>query len=84
MYSRVKAGVMGDMSSLDWLPLACVIVYMVAAPLGLCSIPFMYIAELYPAEMRSLLGKYKEDSKISVLNIKNHEIYQNIYLNLLL
>jgi len=56
MYSRVKAGVMGDMSSLDWLPLACVIVYMVAAPLGLCSIPFMYIAELYPAEMRSLLG----------------------------
>eukprot|EP00088_Acartia_fossae_P018050 TRINITY_DN20368_c0_g1_i1.p1 TRINITY_DN20368_c0_g1~~TRINITY_DN20368_c0_g1_i1.p1 ORF type:complete len:160 (+),score=13.05 TRINITY_DN20368_c0_g1_i1:47-481(+) len=44
------------MSELDWLPLTCVIIYMVAAPLGLCSIPFMYVAELYPAEMRSLLG----------------------------
>jgi len=55
VYSQVNKE-MADMAELDWLPLTCVIIYMVAAPLGLCSIPFMYIAELYPAEMRSLLG----------------------------
>jgi len=51
-----SSGGMEMMPELEWLPLTCVIVYMIAAPLGLCSIPFMYIAELYPAEMRSLLG----------------------------
>merc|ERR1711976_614952 len=50
VYSQVSGGPMGaKMSELDWLPLTCVIIYMVAAPLGLCSIPFMYVAELYPA-----------------------------------
>jgi len=41
---------------LDWVPLISIIVYMVSAPIGLCSIPFMYIAEFYPTEMRSVLG----------------------------
>lgn len=54
MYAQMSS----SMSELDvdWLPLASVVVYMVAAPLGLCSIPFMYTAELYPAELRSILG----------------------------
>lgn len=56
VYSQTSESMMSEMRSLEWLPLACVIVYMVAAPLGLCSIPFMYIGELYPVEMRSLLG----------------------------
>ena len=34
------------MPELEWLPLTCVIVYMIAAPLGLCSIPFMYIGNI--------------------------------------
>jgi len=55
-YSKESGAAMGQMPELEWLPLTCVIVYMVAAPLGLCSIPFMYVGELYPAEMRSLLG----------------------------
>jgi len=43
-------------AGLDWVPLIAIIVYMVSAPVGLCSIPFMYIAEFYPTEMRSVLG----------------------------
>jgi facilitated trehalose transporter len=39
-----------------WIPLISIVTYMVAAPIGLCSIPFMFIAEFYPTEMRSVLG----------------------------
>ncbi|XP_023343145.1 facilitated trehalose transporter Tret1-2 homolog [Eurytemora carolleeae] len=56
MYAQVEDSLMSDMAGLDWIPLLSVVVYMVAAPLGLCSIPFMYVAEFYPAELRSLLG----------------------------
>ena len=39
-----------------WLPLACVTLYMAMDPLGLSSIPFVYMAEFYSGEMRSLLS----------------------------
>jgi len=51
MYSMAKDGV-----GVEWLPLVCVVVYMVAAPLGLGTIPYMYIAEFFPSELRSVLG----------------------------
>merc|ERR1711981_619717 len=40
----------------NWLPLACVTLYMAMDPLGLSSIPFVYMAEFYSGEMRSLLS----------------------------
>jgi len=40
----------------EWLPIVSIVMYMVVAPIGLCSIPFMYIAEFYPSELRSVLG----------------------------
>lgn len=43
-------------NDMSWLPLACVIVYMLADPIGLGSIPFIYIGEFFPSEMRSVLG----------------------------
>lgn len=55
MYSKVSTGMAG-FAEVEWVPLVSVVVYMLASPLGLCSIPFMYIAEFYPAEMRSVLG----------------------------
>merc|ERR1711981_23815 len=39
-----------------WLPLACVTLYMAMDPLGLSSIPFVYMAEFYSGELRSLLS----------------------------
>lgn len=45
--------IMGD---LYWLPVLCVVVYSVADPLGLGSIPFLYSAEFFPTEMRSVLS----------------------------
>ena len=36
----------------NYLPLLCILLYMTSAPLGLCSIPFMYIAELYPLQVK--------------------------------
>jgi len=40
----------------DWVPLVCTLLYMLAAPLGLTSIPFLYMAEFYPSELRSVLA----------------------------
>lgn len=39
-----------------WLPLACVTLYMAMDPLGLSSIPFVYMAEFYSGELRSILS----------------------------
>jgi len=38
----------------DWFPIISMLIYMLAAPLGLCSIPFLYIAEFFPSELRSV------------------------------
>ena len=39
---------------MSWLPLACVIVYMLADPIGLGSIPFIYIGEFFPSAEGSI------------------------------
>ena len=39
-----------------WLPLLCVTLYTLADPLGLGSVPFLYSAEFFPSEMRSILS----------------------------
>lgn len=49
-------GKLAGLASATWLPLTCIVVYMVAAPLGLCSLPLLYLAEFFPSEMRSVLG----------------------------
>jgi len=48
--------ILPPLEQLYWLPLICVSIYLLAAPIGLCSIPFMFIAEFFPSEVRSLLG----------------------------
>jgi sugar porter (SP) family MFS transporter len=40
----------------DWLPLLCIITYMIADPIGVGSIPFLYTAEFFPSQVRSLLS----------------------------
>merc|ERR1711893_53203 len=40
----------------DWVPITCLLMYMLAAPMGLCTLPFLYIAEFYPSELRSVLA----------------------------
>jgi len=47
---------MFSLSRCYWLPMLSTVLYMLAAPIGLCSIPFIYIAEFFPAEMRSLMA----------------------------
>merc|ERR1712158_82719 len=42
--------------TMDWFPIISMLIYMLAAPLGLCSIPFLYIAEFFPSELRSVLA----------------------------
>lgn len=39
-----------------WVPLACVTIYMAALPLGLGSLPYVFIGEFFSAEMRPLLA----------------------------
>jgi len=57
MYNTSKHNMlMSAVYGYEWLPIVSIVMYMIAAPIGLCSIPFMYIAEFYPSELRSLLG----------------------------
>jgi len=58
MYSKVHESetAMSSFSHMEWVPLVTVVIYMIAAPIGLCSIPFMYIAEFYPSQLRSVQG----------------------------
>merc|ERR1711997_672337 len=55
MYSHNGADLIPSELS-TWLPLACVTLYMAVDPLGLSSIPFVYMAEFYSGELRSLLS----------------------------
>ena len=54
MYSH-ETGLL-HMDNFTWLPLLCVTIYMIADPVGLGSVPFLYIGEFFPTEMRSLLS----------------------------
>lgn len=57
MYSRETGGTMGEkFEGLYWLPLLCVTLYMIADSVGLGSIPFLYVGEFFPAEMRSVMS----------------------------
>jgi len=39
-----------------WLPLLCVTIYMAVVPVGLGSLPYVYIGEFFSTEMRPLLS----------------------------
>lgn len=40
-----------SLPSLPWLPLLSLSLYLLAAPMGLCSIPFIIMPELFPPEV---------------------------------
>jgi len=54
MYSH-ETGIF-NLDTVPWLPLICIILYMLADPMGVGSVPFLYLGEFYPSEMRSLLS----------------------------
>ena len=43
-------------SGSSWLAILCFSAYLLASPAGLCSVPLLYTAELFPTEMRGLLS----------------------------
>ena len=55
MYSH-ETGLYSYLDGLFWLPLLCVTIYMLADPIGVGSVPFLYLGEFFPAEMRSVLS----------------------------
>jgi hypothetical protein len=46
----------GSVEGLYWLPLLCITVFMIADSLGLGSIPFVFVGEFFPSEMRSVMS----------------------------
>jgi len=42
----------------SWLAILCFSAYLLAAPAGLCSVPLLYTAELFPTELRGLLSGF--------------------------
>ena len=55
MYSH-ETGLIASLDAVSWLPLLCVTVYMLADSIGLGAVPFLYVAEFFPSEMRSVLS----------------------------
>ena len=55
MYSH-ETGLYSNIEAMVWLPLVCVTIYMLADPIGVGSVPFLYLGEFFPAEMRSILS----------------------------
>jgi len=55
MYAH-ETGLYPSLDAMAWLPLVCVTIYMLADPIGVGSVPFLYLGEFFPAEMRSLLS----------------------------
>ena len=55
MYAQ-ETGHFDAMITMTWLPLLCVTLYMLADPIGVGSVPFLYLGEFFPSEMRSLLS----------------------------
>jgi len=42
--------------SFEWLPLVCIIIYMIGYSIGYACVPFLLLGELLPENMRNLLG----------------------------
>jgi len=51
-----ETGLYSSLDAMAWLPLVCVTIYMLADPIGVGSVPFLYLGEFFPAETRSLLS----------------------------
>merc|ERR550539_613374 len=45
-------------STSNWLAILCFSAYLLATPAGLCSVPLLYTAELFPTELRGLLSGF--------------------------
>jgi len=43
-------------SQADWIPIMAATTYLIAAPAGFCSIPYIYAAAFFPIQVRSLLS----------------------------
>jgi len=55
MYSH-ETGLYSSIEAMAWLPLVCVTIYMLADPIGVGSVPFLYLGEFFPSEVRSILS----------------------------
>jgi len=55
MYSH-ESGLYSNLGIMMWLPLVCITIYMLADPIGVGSVPFLYLGEFFPAETRSILS----------------------------
>jgi facilitated trehalose transporter len=55
MYSH-ESGLYSNLEAMVWLPLVCITIYMLADPIGVGSVPFLYLGEFFPAETRSILS----------------------------
>ena len=42
--------------SFEWVPLVCIIIYMIGYSVGYACVPFLLLGELLPENMRNLLG----------------------------
>lgn len=66
----------------DWLAILCFSAFLLAAPIGLCSVPLLYTAELFPTEMRSLLSGLTT-SICCLTIIAGHQVFHLLEVSLL-
>jgi len=66
MYSH-ESGLYSNLGIMVWLPLVCITIYMLADPIGVGSVPFLYLGEFFPAETRSILSGITVGKFLSII-----------------
>ncbi|XP_049940722.1 facilitated trehalose transporter Tret1-2 homolog [Schistocerca serialis cubense] len=56
VYLYLKAETQADLSSIGWLPVSCLSVYVVMVAFGLAALPYVVIAEIVPPRIRGLIA----------------------------
>lgn len=44
----------GDITNIKWIPITCLIIFLIAYSLGFGTVPWIYITEVFPANIKSL------------------------------
>ncbi|XP_047002479.1 facilitated trehalose transporter Tret1-like [Schistocerca americana] len=56
VYLYLKAETQADLSSIGWLPVSCLSVYVLMVAFGLAALPYVVIAEIVPTRIRGLIA----------------------------
>ena len=68
-------------SKLEWIPLFCLIVYMIGYSIGYACIPYLLLGEMLPEKMRNVLGAMASAFNLFMI-FATLKLFPTMYLNI--